>query len=782
MDYFEPEHYDIVLEVDKLAKKLTGKVIISGVSQKGLAKFHAKNLQIHKVNYPYDYTDDILTVRNLPTEKPAKIEINFTAPIQDQMHGAYFSHYKYKGKSKLIVATQFESHFAREAFPCIDEPAAKATFRLTLKHDQNDTVLSNTPVVKTAKLAQVSKTVFAKTPRMSTYLLAFVIGEFHLVTARNRHGVTVSTYAPLNQPKTCTSFANQIACDSLDFYTDKFDIPYPLPKLDQVCLPDFEAGAMENWGLVTYRESLLLVDDKSSIETKKSVALVIAHELSHQWFGNLVTMRWWDDLWLNESFATMIEYICIDALKPDWQVMDDFFLSERLAAMNRDSVAGVQTIRQAVNSPDEIQTLFDGAIVYAKGACLMYMLKAKLGDDNFYKGLHDYFKKHAYGNTTGDDLWQALQKHANFNVRGFMEQWLVQPNFPIIRSNGTQKAVAGDATWQIEDVHKDLSGYYLLDIDGDGIADLAVSSQSRPQSQQKRQEKMRLLLDANILTRTNNLPVAVLFDLLVGLSLDDDEVIWSLGIALLKNLRLFFEDDNQEFQQFIRQLLLPKLKAIGLEKSVQETTQTTELRTALLSWLLHAHDQNVTDFLLDKYNPELTQIDSSIRSFVLTAQLESDLEVFEHFLAEYKVTENPELKDDLGIALTGFKNEAKISQLLRALQDFETIRTQDTLSVFAGIIRNEKGRPLAWQFLTDNWSWFDEHFSGGKNLDYYPRIVASVFRTDDELNNFIKFMAPYKVRLELNRAITMGEVEIKTRLKLISDNREAVLARCRKMW
>ena len=211
----------------------------------------------------------------------------------------------------------------------------------------------------------------------------------------------VSSYCALNQPLSALLYANETAASALEYYDQKFAEPYPLPKLDQVALPDFEAGAMENWGLVTYREAYLLADISATLSTKKSVATTVTHELSHQWFGNLVTMQWWDDLWLNESFATIMEYFATDYLYPEYHIWQDFFTSDCLAALRRDCLPGVQSVQQAVHDPAEISTLFDASIVYAKGARLVLMLIRLLGEPQFDQGIRYYFDQYKYHNTTG---------------------------------------------------------------------------------------------------------------------------------------------------------------------------------------------------------------------------------------------------------------------------------------------------------------------------------------------------------------------------------------------
>jgi aminopeptidase N len=438
--------------------------------------------------------------------------------------------------------------------------------------------------------------------------------------------------------------------------------------------------------------------------------------------------------------------------------------------MNRDSIPGVQTIRMEVNSPEEIGTLFDGAIVYAKGACLMYMLKKKMGEDIFYAGLKDYFRNHSYGNTTGDDLWNSLQPHANFDVREFMEQWLTQPNFPIISEDKSQKSIirGADINWQIDNPARDLSGYYLLDLNKESLSNFDT---------RKGQEKMRVLLDANLLSRTNNLPSHLLLDIVSSIKEQDEDIIWSLNLSLLKTLKLFFNDNHKPFELFVDNNLSPKLRQIGFEKINSEPARITELRGALISWLFHAKNQEVADFLMNSYTDDLISIDNDMRSYVLIAHLQNNFsgDLFDFFVNEYRRTEDPELRDDLETAISSVKSPEYIDTVLGMLKDTKIVRSQDVLSFYAGLVRSENSRTAAWQFLRDNWQWFEDNFNDGRNIDYYPRIVASALKTKSDLDDFTNFFAPHRDKIELTRAIAMGEEEIRTRSQIISDHEAEVL-------
>ena len=379
LDTFTPHHYNLTLDLTRAEEKsFSGTVIIAGESTGQSISLHAKDLTIHTASIddqPAEFShgefDELRLSRPELSSGQHAIRIDFSGTITDAMHGLYPCYFSHDGVKKQLFATQFESHHAHEVFPCVDEPAAKATYDVTLVTAPGLTVLGNMPVTEASERDGALTTTFATTPRMSSYLLAFVVGELHKKTARTKSGVEVNIWATLAQSEDTLDFALDIATHSIDFYDEYFGVPYPLPKSDHVALPDFSSGAMENWGLITYRESCLLADPKLTPESsRRFIATVIAHELSHQWFGNLVTMQWWNELWLNESFANMMEYVAVDALHPEWRMWEDFATSEVTAALRRDSLDGVQPVQADVNHPDEISTLFDRQLSMLKvGGC-----------------------------------------------------------------------------------------------------------------------------------------------------------------------------------------------------------------------------------------------------------------------------------------------------------------------------------------------------------------------------------------------------------------------------
>ncbi|WP_040471605.1 M1 family metallopeptidase, partial [Lentilactobacillus kisonensis] len=434
---FQPTHYDIDLDINRETKQFSGKSTITGNAKQQAISIHQKFLTIESVQA--DGSDVVFKVDdeneaiNIDLQKTGDVTlaIVFKAKLTDTMMGIYPSYYEVNGAKKQIVGTQFETTAARQAFPCVDEPEAKATFDLAIKYDEHpgETIISNMPEVRTENGVHY----FDTTMRMSTYLIAFAFGDLQSKQTTTKSGVKVGVFATKAHKADELDFALDIAKRSIEFYESFYQTPYPLPHSWQLALPDFSAGAMENWGLVTYREAYLLLDPKNtSFEMKQLVATVIAHELAHQWFGDLVTMKWWDDLWLNESFANMMEYVAIDAIEPDWHIWEVFQTSDAPAALQRDATDGVQPVHVQVENPAEIDSIFDSAIVYAKGARMLVMARALVGDDALRTGLKNYFAAHKFHNATGADLWSALGDASGMNVGAIMNSWLEQPGYPVV--------------------------------------------------------------------------------------------------------------------------------------------------------------------------------------------------------------------------------------------------------------------------------------------------------------------------------------------------------------
>ena len=801
INYFKPENYKIELRVNKNTEEVQGKVLISGEKIGETLKLHSKNLKIINVlvggerkNIKQD--GDVLSILDVENGK-VEIEIKYGFKLAKNMEGVYLSTYEYEGKQEKIVSTQFESHYAREGFPCIDEPEAKATFDLKIiDTDETDTILSNMPVKNERVLEYTSvdpdespeggvnlnkkvkrKIVeFETTPKMSTYLLAFVIGHFNKVSSKNLHGVEVSTYGALNQPVEMLKFPNEIAKEALDFYDDLFDFPYPLPKLDQVAIPDFEAGAMENWGLVTYREVCLLADKNTPKSHQEYVATVITHELSHQWFGNLVTMKWWNNLWLNESFANMMQYYSADKLHPDWKIWQDFFTDDCAAALSRDALPGVQSVQQEVNDPEEIATLFDSSIVYAKGARLMFMLMRLMGEKSFFAGLKSYFKKHKYSNTTGDDLWAALQPHAKFNVKEFMDAWITQSGYPMITDEAQQRFLLNGATddtkWPLPKITDDMSGHYVINLSAQEFEEKVKKFEKLSLEQ-----RLRLLLDRHLLSRTPIVSTGSLMDLLPKFKDETSEPVYGIVAGIMNNLKIFAAPDTKYYpllKSYIYNLIEPNLNRLGFKPKLGEDPNDTKLRSIILGFVIYCEREEDISKLASFYNDDLTKIESEIRGDVLDAKLiATDEDIFDDFLEKYKKEANPTIKHSLLSTLTEAKKPENTKKLLKLLEEPEIVRPQDHIYLVSYLLSNFWTREETFSWLYSHWDYV-EGLTSDKSMDDYVRVAAARVRNEEQADKFFEFFDKKVSGPALRRSIEVARVDISARLKWIKDDEKSV--------
>jgi len=369
------------------------------------------------------------------------LDLAFAGVLNDELAGFYRSKYTVRGEARNMAVTQFEATDARRAFPCFDEPALKAVFGVTVTAPADRTVVSNSGLarVDTAADGATRTWRFADTPVMSTYLVAVVVGEFDAVSARGADGIVTTVYTPVGKAE-LGAFALRVGVDALAYLAELFGIPYMGTKIDHLAIPDFAAGAMENTGAITYREAALLIDEReSSLATKQRVAQVVAHELSHQWFGNYTTMAWWSGLFLNEGFAKHMEYVVTAKLFPEWNTFSHFTSQVQAAAFHLDAMASTHPIEVEVAHPDEVNEIFD-LISYNKSASVLRMLFNWLRQDVAFRGLHNYMRKHAYGNAKTADLWHALAEVSGQPVADVMRSWTAMPGHPYLALSTTDRS------------------------------------------------------------------------------------------------------------------------------------------------------------------------------------------------------------------------------------------------------------------------------------------------------------------------------------------------------
>jgi aminopeptidase N len=827
IETYIPDHYQLSLTLDRTGRTFDGTVVINGTSPKttGNITVHAKDLTITSVTVDgkaADYTagtnDEVDIIH--PDIKTGKhvVVIAFNGIITDAMHGLYPCYYEHDGVKKELLATQFESHHAREVFPCIDEPEAKASFDVTLLTEQDTTVLGNMPVKSQTTQDEKLVTTFETTPRMSTYLLAWVTGELHRKTATTKSGVEVNIWATPAQPANSLDFALDIATRTIDFFDEYFDTKYPLPKSDHVALPDFSSGAMENWGLITYRETTLLADPATtSISSQHYIATVIAHELSHQWFGNLVTMEWWNNLWLNESFATLMEYIAIDALHPEWNVWLDFSTSESIMALRRDAIDGVQSVQVDVHHPDEISTLFDGAIVYAKGARLLRMLQHYIGHEAFQTGLKAYFTEHAYKNTVGDDLWRALSAASGKDIAEFMNIWISQSGYPVVSATQEGDTVtltqqqffvgphsSSDKTWpiplnsscsqmpvifseretSIKRTHTSPlrfnvgdSAHFITHYDNKLLAQIIQEIEAGNLTPL---DRLQLLNEHTLLARAGIITSAELLPLLDAYRAEETEAVWDIIAMTVGELKKFVESDlasEKKLRAFSANIARRQYERLGWQSAANEPETDTKMRPTIIGMMLYGEDEETIKTAIDLYqSTTVDKLNPELRSLIISATVRhgGDDSVIDSLIDIHKHTASAELQLDIASGVTSTKNPERIAATLNMIKDDSIVRPQDAARWFVWTIRGREGRVLAWQWLQDNWDWVVKTFSGDKSYDDFPRYAASSLVTRQQLEEYRAFFGPMVDIAALSRVITMGISEIEGRVELIERDGPAV--------
>lgn len=808
-EQFAPASYDIQLSIAPDKKSFTGKVVINGIKKGRPAKritLHQKELKITKTTI--QHTDKKKNVTDIPIKRTVlhssydeirlhtdkdiyagsyQIILEFSGTITKNMEGVYPCFYEEDGNKKELVATQFESHHAREAFPCIDEPEAKAVFTLSLEHSTNEIALSNTPLASSKKFDERQTSTFEQTPIMSTYLLAFVVGELSYKETRSKNNVLIRTYATKNQIEH-TSFALDIASKCMDFYEDYYDIPFPLEKCDFVALPDFASGAMENWGLITFREQTLLCDEQNtSLSTKQYVAIVVAHELTHQWFGNLVTMRWWTDLWLNEGFASWMEYLAIDHFYPEWHLWTQFAVDDQQLALKLDSLEHTHPIEVTINHPDEIRTIFD-AISYQKGASVIHMLHNYLGPEPFRDGLRHYLKKHSYKNTDTVDLWQALEDITKKPVKDFMHAWTSQTGFPVVEvtqedthlhmsqkrfiTNPASKKHQDNSLWPIpllaenlshQIVHKKATNvntsqpetFLKLNSGQTGFYRVNYShaiQQRQTQALDKKLlssiDRMGLLADSIEVTKAGYQPVTEFLDLLGHYKQEDSLAVWeiisnSIG-AIRATLSKNDKDDNLRdiMKPFIHELVADQVKTLGWDKKKDESHLETLLRPLILGMATGADEPDTVKKALELYKQKIdndTTVDPDLRSIIYaTAMRKNPAKAFNELLDIYKNTSSSDEKLSITAALT-CSEDTKVHDKVLALITTDTVRLQDTSYWIAYSFMNRHGRKNTWKWLQENWDWLRKNLGGDLSFSRMPLYSARSFADKTFLKEYTAF-------------------------------------------
>lgn len=830
---FQPDHYDLFLDISRENKLIAGKTKIHGQVTTTDVAIHQHDLVIEtlKVNgqavdFEVNNDQDQVTFK-VDQAGEITVDVTYHAPLTDNMNGIYPSYYNVDGQAKQLVSTQFETYFARQAFPGIDEPEAKATFSLAIKFDEKpgESVISNMPEAKVEEGVHY----FDETVKMSTYLLGFALGDLQNKKTKTTSGVEIGVFATKAHPADNLDFALDIAKRSIEFFEDFYQTPYPLPHSWQVALPDFSAGAMENWGVVTYREACLLVDPKnSSMATKQYVATIVAHELAHQWFGDLVTMKWWDELWLNESFANMMEYLATDHLEPDWHIWESFNAAEVQKALQRDAILGVQPVHVEVQHPEEIDALFDPAIVYAKGGHLLVMVRSLIGDDALRNGLKAYFAKKKYSNATGDDLWSALGEASGKNIGEIMHSWLEQPGYPVLsvtvedgRVKVSQKPFyfGGDKSavpnvdsrlWQVplaasapsapdllteksmdlgdyETLKAESNGAFVLNVGNAGhyivqYDDTLLAEQVAHLSEQDAITQAQFVQNCLLLAQAGQGSFADLLWVLPKLAESNSELVQSLIYQVINQVKAFADDGSaleKDLKVFVDGLSKKQLARLGYDKKAGENVDDEMVRPQVLSAALFAKNADLVAHahgVFEAAGGDVTKLAADGRAVVLKNEIQNfnSQEKFNQFLTDYQKTANAALKSDLEAALVTSPEAGQLETLVANYQNADVIKPQDLRGWFQGVLGNDKGQDLAWNWAKNNWDWLEDRLGGDMSFTSYVTVISRIFKTEEKLADFEKFFTPKKAEPGLAREIVIDQAVIDNRVKTIAAQKAAV--------
>ncbi len=753
----------------------TDRIVVNAVEievQSAAVSHGGSPVQAQKIEY--DASAETATfVFSSPLPKgQVHLNIQFTGQLNDRLQGFYRSTYRTPaGETRTLACTQFEATDARRAFPCWDEPALKATFQVALVVPSHLSAVSNTLVASETPAGPGLKRVqFRETPRMSTYLVAFVVGDLESVETRIPSGTLVRVWTTPGRREQ-GRFALETAARLLAYYNDYFGIPFPLEKLDHLAIPDFAAGAMENWGAITYRETALLFDPENSAPaTRQRVAEVVAHEMAHMWFGDLVTMAWWNDLWLNESFASWMATKAVDHLFPEWDMWTQFIMMDLNAGLGLDGLENSHPIEAEVSNPAEVSELFD-AISYSKGASILRMLEQFLGPDKFREGLRRYLSAHTYGNAQTQDLWQAMEEVSGQPVKAIMDSWVRQTGYPVVEAGvkRTTRTVtaslaqrrflytgpSSDATlWQVpvrisgkgaaetdallltsqkgsvrlkEALPKDKkdgwvkvnpghTGFYRVQYGEEewGRFIQAIQSLELPTA-----DRLGLQGDAWALARSGLVPATQFLKLAQAYSNEEEYGVWA---DLGGNLRFMDFLISQEpyyarFQSFGRELSRPIAGKVGWNPRPGEGHLKVLLRSTALGLLgafgdpaTLAEARNRFQRFLERPATLAPELRGVVYALVAQNGSQQTHDTLRRLAKEAALQEE---RNRLHGAMARFADAVLLRQTLEMTLSPE-VRPQDTVQLVAAVAGNPNGGVgLAWEYVKANWTEFDRRYGAG---------------------------------------------------------------------
>jgi len=759
-----PLEYDIHLHPDLENFTFEGLETISLSLTKPTKEIvlHSKEIQIEtakigdvfaKISYDTKSETAILKFSKPIQAGKIKLVIVFKGILNDKMRGFYRSKYAIAGKEYHMATTQFEATDARRAFPCFDEPAQKAVFHVSLVIPKGKTAISNTlPVSVKEHEAGYEVVKFSPTPKMSTYLLAFIVGDFEHIEKKSKGGVIVRVHTTPGKVHQA-QFALDVTVKMLEFYERYFDIKYPLNTLDTIAIPDFTSLAMENWGAITYREIGLLIDpERTSIRNKQMIATVIAHELAHQWFGNLVTMEWWTHLWLNEGFASYISYLAVDHMFPEWDMWTQFSVEDLGVALRLDALHHTHPIEVPVHHPDEIGEIFD-EVSYSKGASVIRMLAAYLGEKDFRDGLRYYLKKHSYKNTETVHLWEAFEKISKKPVSKMMHNWTSKSGYPVVKAqlNGSDlywtqerfflspasKQKAKDKTkWEIPvlvEKKKDWlkvnigeSGFYRTSYSHAMLEKLKAPVRNKELSPR---DRLGIIRDLFALSEAGTIPTTDALEFLEAYQNEENYTVWVELASGLGRLEQVVAKTPLEagVNKLILKLFSPLALKLGWDKKKGESHADSLLRPLAIARAGRAGDKKVISeakniFLkIQKNQPVNPDVRGATYSIVATHGGMKEYKIFEDM---YKKATLHEEKNRIGGALGDFKDVKVLCETLNFAMS-SNVRPQDTTSIISSVGANPNGRDIWLKCLKTNWKTLVSRYGdGGHTLGRLVKAIS----------------------------------------------------------
>ncbi|SCV05555.1 LANO_0H10066g1_1 [Lachancea nothofagi CBS 11611] len=775
-----PVHYDLSLEPNFETFKFSGSLNIDlkvNDASKDVVQLNTVDIDIHTaeiggkkaLKWDTDSETQVTTFEFakglLSDAETATLKLTFTGILNDNMAGFYRAKYtdKKTGETKYMATTQMEPTDARRAFPCFDEPNLKATFDITLISSSHLTHLSNMDVKSECIKDGRKYTAFNTTPKMSTYLVAFIVAELKYVENKDFR-IPVRVYATPGEEQH-GQFAADLTAKTLAFFERTFGIKYPLPKMDNVAVHEFSAGAMENWGLVTYRVVDLLLDrENSSLGRVQRVAEVVQHELAHQWFGNLVTMDWWEGLWLNEGFATWMSWYSCNEFEPEWKVWEQYVSDTLQSALTLDSLRSSHPIEVPVKRADEINQIFD-AISYSKGSSLLRMISQWLGEDVFIKGVSQYLNKFKYGNAKTEDLWDALADASGKDVRKVMDIWTKKVGFPIVsvKEDGNNVTFTQNRYLTTKDVRPEedqtLFPVFLALKNGKEVdhslvlnertktvtvkdpeflkvnanqAGIFITSYSderwaklgKQADLLSVEDRTGLVADAKALSTSGYTSTTNFLELISGWKTESSFVVWEQMIKSLYSLRAtwLFEpkDVNEALNEFTRQLIAAKVEELGWKFETSDSFATQRMKVEMFSTASAAKIPSVVSASLEMFDKYVAGDKNAIPALLKpsvfsTAAKKGGQEYYEKMFGIYQ---NPVSTDEKLAALRSmgrFEDPKLMERTLGYLFD-GTVLVQDIYIPMQGMRMHAAGVKALWVWITENWDELTKRLPPGLSM------------------------------------------------------------------